>query len=516
MIQTAGHPGSAPSFLRTWGRDPGGILTAVLAVYAGLFLLWLVAPIGGASTRTLIGDLAFIPSGFAVAVLAWRTSLHRGLNDGTRRAWRLLAAAVTVWWIGDVIWVVYEVVLGEPPFPSPADAAYLLFYPLMMGGLLSFPHAPQSRIERTKFVMDAGTVLLGGWMVVWYFVLGPTAVAKDTPLLQTILSAAYPLGDLVLIFGIAAVLLRLPGEDKRVPFALLAGGVVAFLVADLAFGHLSLQDAYSSGDWPDGFWMVAALLFGAGAQVQYSWASREGPPEHSPIQEIQSVSPLPYAAVGLGYILLVVAGRGEPAYPLGGLLFGAIAVTAIVLARQLTLMNENIKLLGDLRALARTDPLTGVHTRRHFFELAGREFSRTERYDRPLSAIMIDVDHFKRVNDRFGHAAGDEVLRVVAARMLDDLRDIDLIGRYGGDEFIALLPESTAEAAAATAERLLARVAAASARTAAQPVSVTISAGVAGAGDCPDLATLVRRADEALYRAKAAGRNCVRRFSPER
>ena len=161
-MQTAGRSGAAPSLLRTWGRDPGGILTLVLAVYTVLFLLWLVARIGDASTRTLIADVAFVPSGFAVAVLAWRASLHPALSDRTRRPWRILAAALTIWWLGDVIWVIYEVVLGEPPFPSPADAAYLLFYPLMMVGLLSFPHAPQSRIERTKFAMDAGTVLLGG------------------------------------------------------------------------------------------------------------------------------------------------------------------------------------------------------------------------------------------------------------------------------------------------------------------------------------------------------------------
>lgn len=513
-MQTAGLSDGTSSSRRAAVRDAGTILTAVLAAYTLLFILWLALRPGDDAARILIADVAFVPAGFAAAVLAWRTSLHRALGEGTRRSWRLLAAALTIWWLGDVVWMFYELVRGEPPFPSAADAFYLAFYPLMMAGLLAFPGAPQTRIERTKFLLDALTVLLGGWMVVWYFVLGPTAVAEDSPLVRTMLSSAYPVGDLVLIFGMASLMLRVPSGAQRPSLALLGGGIAAFLIADLAFGSLSLRDAYAGGDWPDGFWMAAALLFGAAAQSQYLRASADGGHERPAPADVQAVSALPYAAVGLGYLLLIVAGRGAPIYPMGGLLFGAIAITAIVLARQLTLMNENIRLLADLRALARTDPLTGLHTRGHFFELAEREFARIRRYGRPLAALMLDVDHFKRVNDHFGHPAGDEVLRMVARRLTADLRDVDLAGRYGGDEFVALLPESTVETAAVIADRLRARIASATAGTGTQQIAATVSLGVAGAEGCADLAALLRRADEALYQAKAGGRNTVRRHVP--
>jgi diguanylate cyclase (GGDEF)-like protein len=386
----------------------------------------------------------------------------------------------------------------------------------MIVALLTFPGAPRTRIERTTFLLDALTVLLGGWMVVWYFVLGPIAVAEDTPALTTILSAAYPVGDLVLIFGLAALMLRAPSDAQRRSFGLLGAGIAAFLVADLGFAFLSLRDAYAGGDWPDAAWMLAALLFGAAAQSQHLQAAADAANEPAAAAEVHPISPLPYAAVGLGYALLVVAGRAAPAYPLGGLLSGAIAITVIVLTRQVALMNENSKLLGDLRALVRTDLLTGLHTRRHFLELAEREFVRTRRYGRPLAALMLDVDEFKRVNDRFGHAAGDEVLRAVAAHLVEDLRGVDLIGRYGGDEFVVLLPESTAEKAVEVAERLRARIAASSGGGSggAPWIAATVSAGVAGAEHCPDLGALLRRADDALYAAKAAGRNAVRRWIP--
>jgi len=502
------------ALLGSWRRDRGGIVTLALGVYTLIFLLWMVAGWGGETRRTAISDLAFLPSGLAAALMALRASRHV-LSIRSRRAWVLLTAAFLSWWVGDVVWTYYELVLGEAPFPSIADAGYLLFYLLVLAGLITFPIAPQSRIERSKFWLDAITVLLGGWMVIWYFVLGPTAVEQDSAALLTVLSAAYPIGDLVLIFGIAAILLRTGEEGHRGTLGLLAAGTVSFLIADVAFGYLSLQESYSGGDWPDAFWMVAQLLFVAGAQYQSWQASREEVRDPDQVIEIHPLSPIPFAAVALGYVMLIVAGHSAPIYPLGGLITGAIAVTAVVVARQLMLMNENVRLLGDLRSLVRSDGLTGLATRRYFFELAYREFSRARRYNRPLAALMVDIDHFKPINDQFGHGAGDDVLRMVAAQIREGLREADLAGRYGGEEVVVLLPETPEEAAVAAAERLRRRVAQASVDTAGHRISVTISLGVASADGCADLGAMLRHADNALYRAKEAGRNCVRRYGQD-
>ena len=496
-------------FREGWWRDRGWLVTIAVGIFAIGFILWLFFGWGDPDLRTLIADVAFIPTGLAASAMAWRAGLHQTSPAKTRRAWKIVGAALLSFWLGDVVWSYYEVILGASPFPSLADAGYLLFYPILFIGLLTFQSAPRTRSEVVKFWLDAATVLLSGWMVIWYFVLGPTALSQNAGSLTTVLSSAYPIGDLVLIFGIAVLLLRRPDDGSREALGLLAAGLTFFLLADVGFGYLSLRETYESGDWPDAFWMLAQFLMVASAQVQV-WKMRQRQDVQATDDRIRSTSVVPYAAVALGYAMLFFAGRHAAPYPMGGLLGGAIAVTAVVLVRQLTVMSENIRLLGELQTLATTDGLTGSLTRRHFFELAHREFGRAKRYNRQLAAIMIDIDFFKAINDRYGHASGDEALQAIVARCRANLREIDLLGRYGGDELVILMPEVDQRDAARVAERVLAAVVETPLISNGSRIELSVSAGVAPVEGSTDLATMLRRADAALYAAKQAGRNCVR------
>jgi diguanylate cyclase (GGDEF)-like protein/PAS domain S-box-containing protein len=159
-----------------------------------------------------------------------------------------------------------------------------------------------------------------------------------------------------------------------------------------------------------------------------------------------------------------------------------------------------------LRKLATTDELTGAFNRRHFFELGQAELERAERYGRDTSLAMLDIDHFKRINDAQGHAAGDAALRDLVAVLHDEVRAVDVIARLGGEEFVLLFPETGLAAAAATAERVRRTVAE---RCAAGERRLTVSVGVAQRRARETLGDLLKRADEALYRAKAAGRDRV-------
>ena len=167
----------------------------------------------------------------------------------------------------------------------------------------------------------------------------------------------------------------------------------------------------------------------------------------------------------------------------------------------------------QLAYLATHDALTGVANRRHFFELAERELNRAQRYGQPVSAIMLDVDHFKKVNDTYGHAIGDQVLRAAAERCSENIRDIDILGRYGGEEFAIVLPATDLTVAQIVAERLRRCIADAPVPTDKGDLTVTISLGVAsnaqGQDDEEDVAALLNRADAAMYAAKQAGRNRV-------
>jgi len=177
--------------------------------------------------------------------------------------------------------------------------------------------------------------------------------------------------------------------------------------------------------------------------------------------------------------------------------------------------NRILKLESDLRValaeqqrLARNDELTGLLNRRYFMELAEREWAYAKRYVIPLSVVMLDIDHFKRINDTHGHKIGDQVLRKIALHCQNNLREVDIIGRYGGEEFIVFLPNTTDSGACVMADRLCKSIANASFEISTGDLSVTVSLGVCTlTDDCKDLNTLIERADLALYEAKRTGRN---------
>jgi diguanylate cyclase (GGDEF)-like protein/PAS domain S-box-containing protein len=174
-------------------------------------------------------------------------------------------------------------------------------------------------------------------------------------------------------------------------------------------------------------------------------------------------------------------------------------------------ITERRLLMAALEKLSETDPLTGASNRRGFLKLAEREFARLERTMQPLTVIMIDIDHFKQVNDTYGHAAGDLVLARVAEECRAHIRASDLLARFGGEEFIVLMADGAADDPQEIVERLRRAIAAARVPTIKGEVAVTASFGIATVETAAtDLETAIRLADEALYEAKNAGRNCIK------
>lgn len=177
------------------------------------------------------------------------------------------------------------------------------------------------------------------------------------------------------------------------------------------------------------------------------------------------------------------------------------------------------KLHDDVLKLSVTDNLTGINNRRYFEQFCANEFYRVERYKRPVSCVLIDIDYFKKINDNYGHEAGDAVLKNISEVLKKNLRHSDsaTLCRYGGEEFVALLPETDGNGAIICAENLRKQIENTTTTYKDKQIKITISIGISSLFENPVLVStdLVHYADIALYKAKEAGRNCIKHISKE-
>jgi diguanylate cyclase len=216
-------------------------------------------------------------------------------------------------------------------------------------------------------------------------------------------------------------------------------------------------------------------------------------------------------AVLIAESVILVLGRGDPWIALGTATLCSLVLAPMVGSVILRLVFELERTRQRLTVLATHDDLTGVHNRRHFLEVVQREWDRARRYGTPAAMLLIDADHFKRVNDAHGHLCGDELLRCIAQTVREQLRQADVLARFGGEELIVFLPHTDPLGALDVAERIREKVQGLSVPWQAATVSTTVSIGVAPLrNELPSLDWMIHEADTALYAAKADGRNCVR------
>lgn len=190
---------------------------------------------------------------------------------------------------------------------------------------------------------------------------------------------------------------------------------------------------------------------------------------------------------------------------MAGAVFGGLGLSLLCLLKRRQALLRRIRML---EVLSREDDLTGLYNRRHVEELLAGALSSARRHHHAVSILFIDVDGFKRVNDDLGHQAGDDVLRTIAQRIRLGLRSEDVVGRWGGEEFLAVLPMTPLSAALAVAERLRSEIAKTPVQAGGQAVAITVSIGCAGGHD-DSVESLLREADFALFGAKRRGRNRV-------
>ena len=479
---------------RTWGTPSPWLLAA-----AALVLATVVVATGWGSDRATIAvaDLSSLGGSVLATGLLVRLSRESGPH---RSAWTWLAVGAGLWSVGEVIWTWVEVVEGEEvPFPSVADIAYLGATPFIVVGVLGFSRG-RGTWFRLRDVVDSLVVAASALFVIWALVLGPAWRTDSGDPLTNVVSVTYPLVDLVLVV-LALVVVRRGEGAERAALTWVAASLLVMAIVDSAFTWMLNQGTFSTSHPVVMLWPAAYLLL-AFATTRANEAPRA---PGGPVPVAAVLAPhLPLLAAAL-----VAAPRVIHGEPLGVFLttVGGVVVGLVLVRQILTTWDLRTTVAAlharerELERLAHADPLTGLANRARL----SQRLEQLVRHGATAPAVVfIDLDGFKAVNDRFGHATGDQLLVEVSGRLLGCMDEHMLLARLGGDEFL-VLAERGHDAALAVARDILVALSLPFHHQGARiPFQASLGIATAPAGGSPEEA--VRRADAAMYAAKASGK----------
>ncbi|HVV21101.1 MAG TPA: diguanylate cyclase [Pseudonocardiaceae bacterium] len=433
----------------------------------------------------------------AVGVLAG--CVHNVPAGRGRLPWYFLGASQVVYACADMCFYVAHNILGDQAFPALADPLYLGHYPLVVVGLILLIRSRTPGRDLAS-LLDAATVAVAAALLSWLYLIGPQARA-DSPVLVKVVSCAYPVMDLAM-FAVALRLILGPGR-RPASFLLLAGNLLAIFTADTLYVMQQLNGTYQTGNFLDAIWLCGNLALGAAALH----------PTVTRVADRASAEDMRLTR----FRLAVLAGAAliAPATLIVQYSMGRLRDVPVIAAACAVLFMLAVArlagLVADQRQLATTDVLTGLRTRRFFGAQLPHQLARARKAGTSLAVLIVDVDHFKSINDRYGHPAGDRVLVEVARRLRESVRHADFIARYGGEEFALVVPDASPQELASIGERLRTKVADSPILVSPDVwIDVTVSVGTAGYprhGNTP--AELITTADRALYAAKSQGRDRV-------
>jgi diguanylate cyclase len=429
----------------------------------------------------------------AGAAMVFGARRHR---SPARAAWTLFAAGVSLNALGSLAETVVVDVFHAEPFPGIADGFYLALYPALFWGVLVIVGRATTGRDWGA-VMDSTTITTGIGLLSWVFVIRPAAADPTLSVLGHVVSIAYPVGDVLVLAMLVRLLIG--GGGRTHAFRLMTASLLVFLGGDAAWTVINYI-----GWEPPG---VAGRVLGAAFLVAYACFGLAG--LHPSMGEVgqpvavREVRLNPRVLVLLAAASLIAPGilavevaRGRVTDGVA-IVAGSVALFLLVVSRMAQLLRHVESQAGQLRELARVDELTGLPNRRAWAAELPRAMERSRRDGSAVSIALLDLDHFKRFNDEFGHPAGDRLLKGASAAWRSVLRETDELVRFGGEEFIVLLPGAGSEEAAAVIERL----------RPVTPAGQTFSAGIATWDTLETSDELVARADRSLYRAKQAGRD---------
>jgi diguanylate cyclase (GGDEF)-like protein len=419
---------------------------------------------------------------------------------GGRLPWRCFALGLFGNASGIAVLCYVNTVMHLDTEPTLADPLFLTLYPACGLALVLLIRAREGRRDWAAMV-DTTTITTGLGLLAWVYVIQAAAYGGEVSLLGRIVEVAYPVGDLVLI----AMLIRLVrgGGARGGAFWYMISSLGAFLAGDTFWavaGRLNFDPSpiRIAGRAVDMVFLAAYVLLGASALHPSARELTTRGKLAAPRLSGTMLAMLTAASLIAPAILAiqVASGRVVDGVPIA---IGSTTLFLLVVTRMAQLLRHIERQAATVRQLSRQDDLTGLPNRRAWNDELPRALERTRRDGVPVTIALLDLDHFKRFNDSYGHLTGDRLLKEASAAWLSVLRQTDTLARYGGEEFIALLPGSDTAEAMEVMRRVLS----------ATPLGQTFSAGVATWDGSETSDQLIGRADAALYQAKAAGRGRI-------
>jgi diguanylate cyclase (GGDEF)-like protein len=481
----------------TWPRAVFGAGPRAWSVYLtaniALGVLYFVMPSFGATDVVVTVVYLAVCAAAPVAMLY---GLRRFRPQG-RRGWLLLAIGQFIIAAAEASTAVAEYAGDGFEEPAPSDVLYLSAYPILLAALLTFVRRRTPQWD-TASALDAAIIAVSAGLVSWFYVVQPLASGGEASTAAKAVQTGYPLLDLLLL--VVTVRLLLGAGVRTASFFLLIASIVLLLAADTGYAVLSLLAVDQFVSPLDAVWMGSYALMGTAALHPSMRRVDERSAAAAPDAGLGRLTVLAVAVlIAPGVQLLQHLRNEEVSVPL---VAGCCAVMFLLV------MVRMAGMVSAQRIAAITDGLTGLKTRRYLEQCLATETQRSVRTGQPLGLVILDVDHFKKINDTYGHPGGDRVLIEIARRLTLASRAGTVVARYGGEEFVLLMPHTGPGQLANAAEQV--RQAIANTPIAVKSntlISVTVSIGASCFPDHASADTLVQSADYALYAAKEAGRN---------
>lgn len=503
-----------------------------IVIYYGLLLIY---PNYKAAISDSLNPISLLGS---ICLMCWSIKRHLAHY---KKAWAAILLGNVVFLFGDLLWFYYEILLKqEIAFPSYSDIFYLastFFY--FIGVIFYINIKSVYNVIRTGF--DIIITMVALVTLCWEYVLMPIYHDVSLNAAQKLVSLAYPITDLSCLAALLLLFLTCrPGQGKSKGNMLIVAAFTIWFIGNQLFSVGIALNTYESGSfidplWPIGAWLlgIASLWTGVLAPDTDRGSSPEPAADNArPFVQFLRIT-VPYFSFCL--LIIVVSMKYLARDPL---IAGAVIITLLIITRQVFTLLENQRLLFTIKQSnqslaeskqhlevqniqlqklnylkeqeAQTDFLTGLYNRRYVDRKIKTLLEEAQTQRKPLSLLLADIDNFKQINDSWGHEVGDMVLQQVSLIIKNSVRSLDIAGRFGGDEFIIILPDADLDTAKNIAERLRLQIAGKRFVIDDKALVITISAGgtqwrkdIAG----EDLKSMVLRADQALYEVKNTGRN---------